>query len=77
MGQERLLGLALLNVHRDISVAVDHVIERFSNSKRRLLDFVVFLSVTVTVGAGLYCLNVYRVIKYKLLNVLIECFTGG
>jgi hAT family C-terminal dimerisation region len=41
MGQERLLGLALLNVHRDISVSVDHVIDRFSNSKRRNLDFVV------------------------------------
>ena len=29
MGQERLLGLALLNVHRDISVSVDQVIDRF------------------------------------------------
>jgi len=40
MGQVRLLrllGLAKLNVHRDISVSVEHVIERFSNSKLWLL----------------------------------------
>jgi len=40
-GQERLLGLALSNVHREISVFVEHVIDRFSNSKRRLLYLVV------------------------------------
>jgi len=43
MGQERLLGLDLLNVHEEVSVSVDHVIDRFSNSERRLLDFVVWV----------------------------------
>jgi len=37
---ERLQELALLNVHRDISVSVGHLIDRFSNCKWRLLYFV-------------------------------------
>ena len=41
MGEERLTGLAMLNVHRDIAVSVDSVIERFAKSKKRCLDFVV------------------------------------
>jgi len=40
MGEERLTGLALLNVHRDISVSVDNVIDRFAKSQTRRLDFV-------------------------------------
>ena len=36
MGEERLVGLALLHVHRDIPVSVDAVIERFARSNRRL-----------------------------------------
>ena len=40
MGEERLTGLAILNVHRDIAVNVDKVIDRFAKSKTRLLDFV-------------------------------------
>ena len=41
MGEERLTGLAMLNVHRDITVSVDSVIDRFAKSKKRFLDFVV------------------------------------
>lgn len=38
MGEERLLGLALLATHRDISLDVSRVIERFAHGgKRRLL----------------------------------------
>ena len=33
MGEERLTGLAMLNVHRDITVSVDSVIDRFAKSK--------------------------------------------
>jgi len=33
MGEERLTGLAMLNVHRDIYVSVDKVIDRFAKSK--------------------------------------------
>ena len=40
MTENRLVGLALLNVHRDIPVNVENVIERFANSKNRKLDFV-------------------------------------
>ena len=44
MGEERLTGLALLNIHRDIAVSIDNVIDRFAKSKsekRRHLDFVI------------------------------------
>ena len=40
MTQDRLVGLALLNVHRDILVNVENVIERFAKSGNRKLDFV-------------------------------------
>ena len=41
MAEERLTGLALLHIHRDISINVDDVINLFANSKKRNLDFVV------------------------------------
>lgn len=40
MSEERLTGLALLNVHRDIPVSVDKVIDRFAKTKKRSLNFV-------------------------------------
>jgi hypothetical protein len=40
MAEDRLTGLTILNVHRDISVNVDKVIDRFAKIKKRLLDFV-------------------------------------
>lgn len=40
MSEDRLTGLALLNVHRDIPVSVDKVIDRFAKSKKRSLNFV-------------------------------------
>jgi hypothetical protein len=39
MGQTRLSGLALLNVHRDIDISIDRVIDRFANSGARKLEF--------------------------------------
>jgi predicted RNA-binding protein YlxR (DUF448 family) len=39
MTEERLTGLALMNIHRDIPVDVDKVIDRFAKSNRRL-DFI-------------------------------------
>jgi len=43
MGEERLTGLALLNIHRDIAVSIENVIDRFakSKSKKRRLDFTI------------------------------------
>lgn len=40
MGQERLIGLALLHVHRDFEISIDNVIDRFANMKNRNLDFI-------------------------------------
>lgn len=40
MGQERLTGLALLHAHRDITVDVNKVIDRFAKSGNRRKDFV-------------------------------------
>jgi len=36
MKADRLTGLALLNIHQDIEVNVDFVLERFLKSERRL-----------------------------------------
>lgn len=38
MGEERLVGLALLNVHQDIQISLNEVIDHFANSKKRKLD---------------------------------------
>ena len=35
MGPERLTGLALLNIHRDVDVSVDRVLDAFRASKKR------------------------------------------
>jgi len=40
MGQDRLTGLALLNIHRSIEINVDDVIDRFTSLKKRNIDFV-------------------------------------
>ena len=40
MSQDRLVGLALLNVHRYIVLNVRNVIERFAKSGKRRLEFV-------------------------------------
>lgn len=40
MNEERLTGLALLHIHFDIPVDIESIIERFSTSKTRKLDFV-------------------------------------
>nr|CAI5843535.1 unnamed protein product [Callosobruchus analis] len=40
MGQERLVGLALLHIHRDIKPCPEAVLNRFANSNKRILDLV-------------------------------------
>ncbi|XP_025207736.1 zinc finger MYM-type protein 1-like [Melanaphis sacchari] len=40
-GEDRLTGLALLSVHRNIVVDPEEVINRFSNEKQRNLEFVI------------------------------------
>ncbi|XP_063235854.1 52 kDa repressor of the inhibitor of the protein kinase-like [Bacillus rossius redtenbacheri] len=39
--EERLNGLCLLHIHRDISINIDNIIERFAKKGKRRLDFVV------------------------------------
>ncbi|ESO11803.1 hypothetical protein HELRODRAFT_153371, partial [Helobdella robusta] len=39
MTEDRLVGLALLNVHRDVLVNVENVIERFAKSGNRKIEF--------------------------------------
>jgi hypothetical protein len=41
IGQERLNGLALLNIHYEIPVDPEKVIDRFANKKDRRLDFLI------------------------------------
>lgn len=41
MSQNRLTGLALMHVHRDVEISVDSVISRFAKSGNRRLDFVI------------------------------------
>jgi hypothetical protein len=40
MVEDRLNGLALMHIHRDISIDIDQVIDRFSKNKNRKLDFI-------------------------------------
>lgn len=40
-GQERLVGLALLHVHRDININIDEVLNRFAKMKNRHLSFII------------------------------------
>lgn len=40
IGQDRLVGLALLHVHRDVKINMDAVLDRFAKMKRRHLDFI-------------------------------------
>ncbi|ESN93972.1 hypothetical protein HELRODRAFT_153372, partial [Helobdella robusta] len=39
MTEDRLVGLALLNVHRDVLVNVENIIERFAKSGNRKIEF--------------------------------------
>lgn len=42
MGEDRLVGLALMNIHRDVKVNIDEVINRFTKiGNNRRLDFVI------------------------------------
>jgi hypothetical protein len=40
MTEQRLTGLALMNIHREQTISVDAVIDRFAIGKARNLDFV-------------------------------------
>ncbi|CAI6349937.1 unnamed protein product [Macrosiphum euphorbiae] len=40
MIEDRLNGLALMHIHRDISIDIEQVIDRFAKNKNRKLDFV-------------------------------------
>jgi hypothetical protein len=40
MGPDRLAGLTLLYIHRDVSVTVDEVIDVFARQCSRRLEFV-------------------------------------
>lgn len=40
MVEDRLNGLALMHIHRDISIDIEQVIDRFAKNKNRKLDFV-------------------------------------
>ena len=42
MGEDRLSGLALLNVHRDMNVDIENIIARFAASSKRNMNFVIW-----------------------------------
>lgn len=41
MSQDRLCGLALMYMHRDVEINIDNILNRFANEKKRVLDFVI------------------------------------
>lgn len=41
MGEERLTGLALLNIHKDIAINIDDIITRYAKTKQRRFNFVI------------------------------------
>ncbi|KAJ8969757.1 hypothetical protein NQ314_001594 [Rhamnusium bicolor] len=49
MGEERLTGLTLLNIHKDIVVDIDEVITRFGKTKSRKLEFNVLQEISENV----------------------------
>ncbi|KAF0714908.1 52 kDa repressor of the inhibitor of the protein kinase-like, partial [Aphis craccivora] len=40
MGQDRLCGLALLHIHREIDISIDDIIKRFASLKKRNTDLI-------------------------------------
>jgi len=40
LGRDRLVGLALLNVHRLYNILVENIINRFASTKKRNIDFI-------------------------------------
>lgn len=44
MGEKRLIGLAILNIHQDIQISPDGVVEHFAKSKKIKLDFILNLN---------------------------------
>lgn len=40
MGEERLTGLALLNIHRDVVINTDDIITKFGKTKQRRINFI-------------------------------------
>jgi hypothetical protein len=41
IGESRLVGLALLNIHEDIDISVEKVNDRFAKMKKRRVQFAV------------------------------------
>jgi hypothetical protein len=41
MGQDRLVGLALLNIHRNRDIQIDEVIDMFAATKKRNIDLII------------------------------------
>ena len=48
MVDARLTGLALLNIHREMSadLTTETVIDRFAKTKKRVLDFVMYIEIS-------------------------------
>ncbi|KAF0717035.1 52 kDa repressor of the inhibitor of the protein kinase-like, partial [Aphis craccivora] len=40
LGEERLTGLVLLHIHRDIQLNVEDIIDRFTKEKKRCIDMI-------------------------------------
>lgn len=40
MAQDRLVGLGLLHIHREVTLNIDNVVNRFASKKKRKLDFI-------------------------------------
>jgi len=45
MGEERLTGLAVMNIHRDIHLGLDvgDIIDRFASKKQKKIPFVLYV----------------------------------
>ena len=39
MTEQRLCGLALMHIHRDVQIVVQKVLDRFSKSGKRRIEF--------------------------------------
>jgi len=59
MGEERWTGLALLNTHRDISIDVEKIIDRFATDKTKNYKIVALINYNT---------------KYTIIILLIHLF---
>lgn len=67
MGDDRLMGLALMHVHRDIELSTDKVIDDFAKLLKTRLDFVLQSFLWLACSVYICCDNQNKIMCMPLL----------